>query len=126
MSERVIKWSLFALICATMPVVFYLVVVGGYLPLFAILVIALQNPTDPSIFGFCLVHFVFYGTIFYLLAKALAKFICSVTPHNRTICYVLSLLVLLAIGALPIFGAGHGNFEGVSAYRIYIEWQRLR
>lgn len=119
MSESKIKWLLFFTMAATVPVLYYLFVVGGFLPLLMILISTLLAP---NAFLFHSVHILIYGPIFYFIAAVVAKKLFRLAPKQRELGLVGTIAVFLGIGFLPIYGAGHGSIEPANLYSLYVEF----
>jgi hypothetical protein len=115
-SENVMKWGLFCLMAATVPVLYYMFVVGGYLPLIAIVALSFRG-----VWGFVLfnaVHLLIYGALFYWVAKAVARRL-ALLPHMWSLLGFASLsIALVAISFLPLYGIGHHESQSVDLYRL--------
>src|SRR2546427_12297780 len=73
-SLRTMQWTLFAAMSATVPLLFFAFVVGGFLPL---LFIALAVLMSPDYMWWLLggIHLAVYGPILFLASRLVAKFL---------------------------------------------------
>jgi hypothetical protein len=124
MTRRAIRWSLLLPMAAFVPLLFYMFVVGGFLPYTAILVFTLRNLSNHSLLLFNAVHLIVYGLLLYLAAGSIARLICRLPERRRLVIAGLIVLILAFVGFQPIFGAGHGSFEFKNAFQIYGSWLR--
>jgi hypothetical protein len=115
-----IRWVIFAALAAFVPLVYYLAVVGGLLPYGAILLITIRNLSNSSIVLFGLLHLVPYGALLFWVSGAIAGVIGRRAPGREWLAATLAVLVLVGVGALPIFGAAHGQIRWASAYALYV------
>jgi hypothetical protein len=113
-----IKWLLFCLLATTVPVVYFMFVVGGFLPLIAIVVFTVRD----NVWGarlFDALHLAVYAPLFYWLAKTLARWLSLLSPRWSFLGFVGIAIVLLAISFLPLYGVGHNQSPGVNLYRLF-------
>jgi hypothetical protein len=122
MTLRTMQWALFAAMAATVPLLFFAFVVGGFLPL---LIIALTL-TDPAVLLLGGIHLAVYVPILFLTSRLIAKFILARPEHQRR--YVFGGLIgaLLLLGLAPLYGASHGQIAFSNVYQIYWEGLNLR
>jgi hypothetical protein len=104
---------------AFLPLFYYLAVVGGLLPYAAILLIAMRNIGDSSILLFSAVHLFIYGVALYWLADFIAQIIIKVAKGHAWLVTLVVLVLLSALGSLPIFGIAHGQIHWTNAYALY-------
>lgn len=117
MSESTIKWVLFCLMAATVPVLYFMFVIGGNLPLIAIVAISFSG-----VWGFVLfnaVHLVIYGLLFYWVAKLLSRRLSLLSQRWKIAGFAGLSIALVAISFLPVYGVGHHEFQPVNLYRLY-------
>ena len=112
--------------CAIVPVIYFMFVVAGFLPLLAVFLIAVNNTGSWAVILISAVHCVIYAAIFYFVSSAGSHRLGRLSPSQRN--RKLSVIVgsLLLIGALPIYGGGHGRFEWKNIYQIYLNYHWLR
>lgn len=119
MTHTCIRWTLFIGLAAFVPLLYYLAVVGGWLPYGGILLITIRNISDWSIVSFGLFHLVPYGVLLYWVAGVVTKFIERRASGHAWLATTAVLLLLAGIGALPIFGIAHGHIRWLNAYELY-------
>jgi hypothetical protein len=117
MSQRATKWVLFAAMVCTVPVLYFMFVVAGVLPLVAVI-----RLNFTGVWGFKLfnsLHLLVYGPILYLAAKLVARCLFSLSPRGRTAGTAVALALLLLISLLPIYGLGHSEYGPVNLYQLF-------
>lgn len=114
-----VRLVLFIGLAAFVPLVYYLAVVGGLLPLGAMLVIAIRNFPEPTMLWFSAIHLVIYGALLYWLAGLLAHLLLKIAGERVWPATAVVLLLLAGVGALPVFGIAHGHIRWVNAYALY-------
>ena len=119
MQSTCIRWLLFVGLAAFVPLFYYLAVVGGWLPYGGILLIAIRNPSNSSILLFSLIHLTVYGVVLYWLAGLIARIINRLASGYAWLATAIVLLLLASVGAMPIYGAAHGQIHWMSAYELY-------
>lgn len=72
MKETTAKWVIFGALCIGAPIFVFAFVIAALVPLSGLPAIFLSDP-DFSTVILCLAHLAVYGSIFFLLAKLLAK-----------------------------------------------------
>jgi hypothetical protein len=115
--DKHIKWVLFCLMVTTVPVLYYMFVIGGYLPLIAIVAVSFTG-----VWGFVLfnaVHLLIYGALFYWIAKVISKRLALLSRRWRLAGFAGISTVLVAISFLPVYGAGHHEYQAVNLYRLF-------
>jgi hypothetical protein len=115
-SENTIKWILFGLMCATVPVLYFMFVIGGFLPLIAIVAMSFTG-----VWGFALFnafHVLIYGAAFYWVAKVVSKKIASLPRTWEVLGFAATIIALVSISFLPLYGVGHHEYQPVSLYRL--------
>ena len=115
-------WVLFVAMAATVPLLFFAFVVGGFLPL---LVIAFAL-TDTAVLLLVGIHLAVYAPILFLISWWGAKSISRRPEHQHR--YILGGLVgaLLLLGFVPMYGISHGSIKFRNAYEIYGEALNVR
>ena len=119
MKHVCIRWLIFFGLAAFVPLVYYLVVVGGLLPFGGILLITIRNVSGSSPLWFGLGHLVMYGALLYWLAGLIRRLIYRFAKPHAWVATAVVLLLLAVVGAMPIFGAAHGQIRWVTAYELY-------
>ena len=117
MRHHAIKWVLFCLMVTTVPVLYFMFGVGGFLPLVAIAAMSLTG-----VWGFVLfntVHLLVYGALFYWIATVISRRLALLSPPWSMVGFAIISLVLVAISFLPIYGAGHHEYQSVNLYRLF-------
>ena len=100
LNERKIKWTLFTLMVMTVPVLYFALLMGGWLSLLSIAAMGLGN----VIFGMIsIAHLLVYGPIFYFVCRALARRLASMPERARTIIFVGQCGFLFALAYLPVY-----------------------
>lgn len=117
MSESAIKWLLFCLMAATLPVIYFMFVIGGFLPLIAIAAISFSGAWGSMLFN--VLHLVIYSLLFYWAARFIARRISMLAPQWRIAGLAVISIALAAISFLPIYGVGHHEYRPVNLYRLY-------
>ena len=119
MGRTQVRGVVFLGFVAFLPLFYYLAVVGGVLPLGAILLIAIRDIGNSSILWFSLIHLTIYGVALYWLAELITRLLIRVAGAHVLPATVTVLLLLASIGLLPMFGAAHGQIRWMSAYALY-------
>lgn len=117
MERAVFRWVLFWLMVLTVPVLFFMFVVGGFLPLSVIAVMAYRD----SVWGFKLfsvLHLLVYGALFYWLAGLAARGLSALGKTWGTVAFLCLSAGLLALAFLPLYGAGHHAYAPTSLLRL--------
>src|SRR5688500_4066528 len=110
------KWALFWLMTATVPVLYYMFVIGGFLPLVAIAAMSVRG-----VWGFVLfnaAHLLIYGAAFYWVAKAISRGLRMLSPTWRLVGFAGIAVALVALAFLPVYGVGHHAFQAVNLYHL--------
>ena len=112
------KWVLFCLMATTVPVLYFMFVVGGFLPLIAI---AWMGVTDdfggPRIFD--AVHLVVYAPLFYWVAKIISRRLSSLSRRWKFVGFAGISVAIAALSFLPLYGLGHSEYQAVGLYRLF-------
>ncbi|WP_458237728.1 hypothetical protein [Pseudomonas sp. P5_A2_2] len=119
MLHAYMRCLIFVGLAAFLPLVYYLAVVGGFLPYGGILLITIRNLSDSSLLLFGLGHLVAYGLMLNWLAQLIARVIARFASAHAWLATTVVLLLLAGIGAMPIFGVAHGHIHWKSAYELY-------
>jgi len=114
LSERAIKWLLFTAMFLTVPVLYFMFVIGGFVPLWTILVLTLVAPLS-------FVHVMLYAPVFYLVSILLAKGLMRMPNSQRTIAFVTICALLIGVTFLPIYGVSHGKPQYQTLYRMTLD-----
>ena len=117
MNENPIKWILFCLMCATVPVLYFMFVIGGFLPLIAIVAMSFTGTWGFALFN--AIHVLLYGAAFYWIAKVVAKKIASLPGTSKVLGFATAFMALVTISFLPLYGVGHHEYQPVNLYRLH-------
>jgi len=124
------KWMLFVAFLATVPVPFYMLVVGGLVPTLCIifvavrgLVVALPKFTGEGFFmlGILWAHIAILGGILYLVASGISWGLFRVFPRRYApIAVAVLILALLVASTFDIYRIpGHNSAPAANILRIY-------
>ncbi len=117
MTAKRMKWVLFCLMVATVPVLYYMFVIDGYLSLLAIVALSFRG-----VWGFVLfnvVHLLIYGALFYWMATVISKRLARLSRTWRLVSFGSISAALVAISFLPVYGVGHHESQPVNLYRFF-------
>jgi len=126
----VIRAAAFLGLILVFPCPWYMIAVGGLLPL---PVIASFGAAGGIVLVFSLVHVVIYTWVFYRVSRWVSSFV-RIARIPRPVAGVLLLAALLALSFLPVYGsgenlAGRGNLR-YTAYEVYRDafahWPRTK
>ena len=101
----------------TVPVLYYMFVIGGYLSLIAIVAVSFTG-----VWGFVLfnaVHLLIYGALFYWIAKVISKRLALLSRRWKIVGFASISTALVAISFLPVYGVGHHQSPPVNLYRLF-------
>lgn len=123
------KWVLFIAFLLTVPVPFYMVVVGGLIPTFCIiylavlgLVVALPKFTGEGFFmlGILWAHVVVLGGVLYLLAAGITRILFRVLPgrYATAVAGILIVALLLASSFTIYRLPGHNSAPPANIVRV--------
>lgn len=129
-SSRWPKWTLFAALLLTVPVPYFMVVVGGIVPTFWImylavhgLIVALPKFTAEGFWmlGILWAHVVILGGLLYVSAAGINWLLFRFLPYRYALVVVLGLIVALFVAsAFEIYRApGHNSAPPANIFRIY-------
>jgi hypothetical protein len=102
------KWGLFAFFLLTVPVPYYILVVGGIVPTFFIIYISVQGtivaiPKFTAegfwMLGILWAHVLILGGILYLVAHGIAWLLFRILPHRYALAVVIGLMVTLVVAS---------------------------
>jgi hypothetical protein len=113
----VIKWVLFCLMACTVPVLYYMFVIGGFLPLIAIVALCFRG-----VWGFVLfnvIHLAIYGALFYWLARFISRRLALLSDGWRIAGFAALSSALVAIAFLPVYGIGHHESQSMNLYQLF-------
>ena len=116
MSANAIKWILFGLMFATVPVLYFLFVIGGFLPLIAIVALSFRGVWGNALFN--ALHVLIYGALFYWIAMMVSRRLAMLPEAWKLAGFAILALALVAISFLPLYGLGHHEYQPVSLYRL--------
>lgn len=111
------KWLLFAAMFCAVPVPYYMFVVAGLLPLIAIARVSANFESGVRLVD--ILHLVVYGTLFYLAARYLTRWLFSRVPRVRIVGIAVALALAVLISLLPVYGVGHSNYNPVNLYTLF-------
>jgi len=110
LSERKIRWILFATMSLTVPVIWFLLMTGGFVPLASIVAAGFQN----GIYALAaVVHLLVYCPIFYFLARAMARRLVVWPDRARSAGVIGWCVVMLGLTQLPIYQGPFGKFTNL-------------
>ncbi len=117
MSENTIKWILFCLMFVTVPVLYFMFVIGGFLPLIAIVAASFGGEWGFALFN--AVHVLIYGAVFYWIAKVVSKRLALLPQTWKVLGFATVSIALVTISFLPLYGVGHHPYQPVNLYRLH-------
>lgn len=117
LTENPIKWALLFAMAATIPVLYFMFVIAGLLPLIAVAYLFVSHGVWGSKL-FTALHLLVYGSVFYWMATTLARHIAKQSTRLKALSLVGILLILVTVSMSPIYGLGHGEFQSVNLYRL--------
>lgn len=117
------RWLLFGAMVVAFPAVYFLFVIGGFLPL---IYVAWLTRLDPSLWIANLVHLVLWGAIFYGVAWLAAKGLARMPQWGRFSALAVLIGALVWVAEQPIYGVGHSQYAGVSVYRLFVKPEQQR
>jgi hypothetical protein len=124
------KWTVFAVFLITMPVPYFMIVVGGLVPMFFILFLALQGlivalPKFTTegfwMLGILWAHVVILGGLLYVIGYGITWFLFKILPRRYALFVVLGLVAALFVAStfeiyrLP----GHNSSPPANIIRIF-------
>jgi len=115
--EKTMKWVLFCLMAATVPVIYFMFVVGGLLPLIAILAMSFTGVWGFKLFN--AVHLAIYAPVFYWIAKIVSRRLSALSQRSKFALFVGISIVLVASSFLPLYSLGHNESQSVNLYRLF-------
>lgn len=128
-SRRWPKWTLFAALLLAVPVPYYMLVVGGTVPTFFIIFIAIRGLIVAlpkfTLEGFWMLgilwaHVVILGGLLYVAAYGITWFLFRFLPHRYALMVVIGLIAALFVAStfeiyrLP----GHNSAPPANIFRI--------
>jgi hypothetical protein len=123
MGERAIRWVIFGAMVVAFPALYFLFVIAGLLPL---IYVAWLTRLDPSLWLPNVVHLVIWGAIFYGFAWLTAKGLARLPQWAGLSALALIVAALAWVALQPIYGVGHSQHAGVSAYRLFVKPEQQR
>jgi hypothetical protein len=102
------KWTLFAAFILTVPVPYFMLVVGGLVPTVFIMFIAVQGlvvalPKFTAegfwMLGILWAHVVILGGLLYLAAYGITRLLCLILPHRYAVLIEIGLIVALFVAS---------------------------
>ena len=129
-SSRWPKWTLFAALLLAVPVPYFMVVVGGIVPTFCIIYLAVQGlivalPKFTAegfwMLGILWAHVVILGGLLYVSAAGINWLLFRFLPYRYALVVVLGLIVALFVAsAFEIYRVpGHNSAPPANIFRIY-------
>jgi hypothetical protein len=129
-SSRWPKWTFFAVLLLTVPVPYFMVVVGGIVPTFCIIYLAVQGlivalPKFTAegfwMLGILWAHVVILGGLLYVSAAGINWLLFRFLPYRYALVVVLGLIVALFVAsAFEIYRVpGHNSAPPANIFRIY-------
>jgi hypothetical protein len=129
-AKRWPKWSLFAALLLTVPAPFFMLVVGGIVPTFCIiylavhgLIVALPKFTAEGFWmlGILWAHVVILGGLLYVAAAGITWLLFRFLPYRYARAVVLGLIVaLFVVSTFEIYRVpGHNSAPPANIFRIY-------
>ena len=100
---------------ATVPVLYFMFVIAGFLPLIEIVRLLRQGPWGFQLFN--AIHLLVYGTIFYFLARFIARRLVRLELPWRVTGVAAIAAAMVAVSFLPIYGVGHSAYAGAKSTR---------
>jgi len=102
------KWTVFAVFLFTIPVPYFMIVVGGLVPLFFILFLALQGlivalPKFTAegfwMLGILWAHVVILGGLLYVIAYGITWFLFKILPSRHALFVLVGLVAALFVAS---------------------------
>lgn len=129
-SSSWLKWTLFAAFLLTVPVPYYMLVVGGIVPTFFIIFIAVQGlivalPKFTAegfwMLGILWVHVVILGGLLYLAAHGITWLLFRILPYRYALLAVIGMIATLFVAStLEIYRMpGHNSAPPGNIFRIF-------
>lgn len=124
------KWTLFAAFLLTAPVPYYMLVVGGIVPTFFIIFLAVQGlivalPKFTAegfwMLGILWAHVVILGGLLYLAAHGISWLFFRILPYRYALLLIIGLIAtLFATSTFEIYRIpGHNSAPPANILRIY-------
>jgi hypothetical protein len=111
-------WTLFCLAFLTFPALFFMFVVGGLLPLYAVAGMLLMVP-DTGVKMLSAAHLAVYLPLFFLVSWLASKGLCLLPRFLTYLGFAFLCGLLIAVSFLEIYGVGHSPYAGSNAYRVF-------
>ena len=129
-ASRWSKWTLYAAFLLTVPVPYFMLVVGGIVPTFCIIYLAVQGlivalPKFTAegfwMLGILWAHVVILGGLLYVSAAGINWLLFRFLPYRYALVVVLGLIVALFVAsAFEIYRVpGHNSAPPANIFRIY-------
>jgi hypothetical protein len=107
MTQNALKWFVFAMLVATAPVIFYLFMWVGFLPVAGIIAIsATAGDFLLAIVG--LLHVALFGFVFYGLAVSISRACAGASERMRLGVAAIIAILLGVVTLQPWYGTGDG------------------
>lgn len=114
-NKNTAKWLLFAWFALTVPSLFFLIVIGGFLPLLGIAgVTFLSTSAAFDWFIFFIVsapQLIIYSVAYYWAARKITNALWKLTPQYRGRIYIAIIGVCGAIALIPMYGMSGGGLS---------------
>lgn len=115
-ADRLFFWVLFCLIVITVPVLYYMFAVGGFVPLIVIAAVSFKGTWGFALFN--AVHLLAYGALFYWIAKVVCRRLALLPQRRKVRVFAGLSAALVGISFLPVYGVGHNVLQTVNLYRL--------
>jgi hypothetical protein len=120
MLHAAVRWTLLATMIFTVPLAYLMIVVGGLLTYAHIVVLSTASSLSLEL---NVVYLIGYGASLYFIAGLLANRIIRQKRHALLSVWSGTVLLLVAVGLLPIYGVSHARSvydHGISAYELLV------
>lgn len=113
-----IRALIFAVMTVTVPLFYFMFVIGGLVSYVGLWALAVQDLFYPFILVSIVdgLHLAIYGALLFFLSGVVAKKVCRQHGWDRVLRLAGVLALLFAMSLLPIFGVSHGDGEPQNAY----------
>jgi hypothetical protein len=107
MTQNTLKWFIFAMLVATVPVIFFLFVWVGFLPVAGIIAMSATGGDFPlAMVG--LVHIALFGGVFYGISVLVSRVCADASQRVRLGVAVIIGIALGVVTLQPWYGIGRG------------------
>ncbi len=104
----------------TVPLFYYMFVVGGFVSYAMLFVMTLENILYPfrAVPVIECIHLLAYGWLLYYVSGVVTRFIWKGALPQRIVLLASLLAALALVGTMRIFGVGHSEQAPVTAYAV--------